>query len=156
MSCNNAKKNTTSEKIKMPDSLSVFYKGDITTFDKNRINGLSLITSINTSCATCLYELDQWLDFEKLNKNEDLEFMIICHSKDNFEMFRYLYENGDIPALNVPIYLDMSNTFMSLNRGFLNEEKKITVLTDKNYNVILNGSPFLDTALKQSYMSHFK
>lgn len=158
VSCGNDNKGSEEDYINTPDTLivyntmnstdSVATKSDIMSQQES----FSILTSINVSCATCLFEFDKWREFDKSFKDKTISIFPICHSKDNFEMLKYLFESGDIKPLDFPLYLDDENKFTELNKHLLDENHGLTVLVDTHNKILLKGSPIDDQTIMKKYI----
>jgi hypothetical protein len=157
VSCANDNKSSEEDYIRIPDTLVVYNtmnstdsmasKSDIIS----KLESFTIFTSINVSCATCLFEFDKWRAIGNGFKDNTVSIVPICHSKDNFEMLKYLFESGDIKPLDFPLYLDDKNKFTELNKHLLDENHGLTVLVDTDNKILLKGSPIDDQTLMKKY-----
>jgi hypothetical protein len=78
---------------------------------------------------------------------------MVLYSKDNFQYFKYLCEQGSIPGFNTPFILDIKNEFVQYNR---NSEQLIAgmpcLLNEKNC-IILSGDPLHSEQTRNLFMN---
>ncbi|MDB9755722.1 hypothetical protein OAB20_05500 [Winogradskyella sp.] len=98
-----------------------------------------------------MLEFDKWRAYGKSFKDKTISIFPICHSKDNFEMLKYLFESGVIKPLDFPLYLDKNNEFTELNKHLSDENHGLTVLVDSDNKILIKGSPIDDQALMKKY-----
>lgn len=154
--CEGLKKQSDQKIINIPDSLIIYETDSPDKSTSTKLGNLTLITTINVSCATCILELNKWRFFKEKNESEKFSLMPICYSKDNFEMIKYLFESGEIETLDFPIYFDKGNQFIELNKNFLDDNNNITILVDKEYKVLVQGNPLSNNKLMNEYLKYLK
>ncbi len=97
---------------------------------------------INVSCSSCLLKLEKWNDlYTKLINPKNVSIVLMCYSKDNFELLKFLFENHKIPKIELPLMLDYEDNFRKQNQSLTNKLGDFTVLTDDNNRVLLTGNP---------------
>jgi hypothetical protein len=96
-----------------------------------------LYTCINVSCASCIEKIYIW-DSIYLNMKESpkLAFVPIAQTKDNFETFKYLFENETIKNVRIPFFLDGNGEFTSNNQNLIGNRFDFMLLTDSNNKVL--------------------
>tara|TARA_R100000935_G_scaffold45914_1_gene69101 strand:- start:7557 stop:8075 length:519 start_codon:yes stop_codon:yes gene_type:complete len=138
--------------LNIPEDLISYDSKDSLNLDEWKSNSLIIYTSINTSCATCLLEIKNWREIEGILKKNKVLLVPICHSKDNFELLIYLFESGELERLNFQLFLDKKNEFINSNKNLLDKTNNITVLTNVNNKILLQGSPFDSQKLMDRYI----
>lgn len=157
LSCTENRNEINQTSLKIPDNLKIFKETNHTNISKElKSNSLLIFTSINTSCATCLLDFKKWREFQDILKKNKVGLVPICHSKDNFELLKYLFESGELESLDFPIFLDINNEFLDLNDNLLDGNKNLTVLTNSKKEVILHGNPFQNQNLMNKYLKMIK
>ena len=152
-SCSENKKNSRVITLKLPDTLTSLESSQPINISKIYISdSLFIFTSINTSCSTCLMDINKWREFQDILKNNNVALIPICHSNDNFEMLKYLFDSEELESLDYPLFLDPKNKFLRLNDSLLDDHKNITVITNVNKEIILQGNPFQDQNLMDAYL----
>lgn len=151
LSCTENSNKTEKDHINIPDNLIVYHSTD--SLNRIELNSASstIYTSVNVSCSTCMLEFDKWRAYGKSFKDKTISIFPICHSKDNFEMLKYLFESGVIKPLDFPLYLDKNNEFTELNKHLSDENHGLTVLVDSDNKILIKGSPIDDQALMKKY-----
>ncbi|HYX08420.1 MAG TPA: hypothetical protein VE912_16945, partial [Bacteroidales bacterium] len=95
-----------------------------------------IYSHINASCPTCVSDILLWdniiSDFEKFK----VPVILICESDDNFDLFEYIIETGEIKSFSFPFFLDLKSDFYVQNKFMKESSQFETVLTDSN-NIIL-------------------
>lgn len=128
------------EKIKFyvnTDSLEIYNPFDYRSSEDAEVY---IFKYINVSCPTCLNDISE---LNKLSiKLDNSKVMLVCHSDDYFEYFKYLVENGSIAELQYPVYLDTSGTFLRRNNVFQEFKNDNIVYTDSNHLVLYSKKPF--------------
>lgn len=129
--------------LKLPKDLTLYtpfsnYKADSTQIAQA---DLKIYSHVNTSCGTCVQNITKWnttaLNFSKYN----VPVILMCTSKDNFELIRFLCETKEVKSFPYPFFLDAQKDFVDSN-GFMREHEHLeTVLTDKNGNILVMGNP---------------
>lgn len=151
-SCKEIESRTSQKILKVPKNLISYDSKNSVNMEKLQSNSLIIYTSINTSCANCLLSFKNWGEFEGLMKNNNILFIPICHSKDDFDLLKYLLESGELESLHFPMYLDKKNEFLHSNKSLINKKNSITVLTNANNEILLSGNPFDSKALMEKYL----
>lgn len=154
-SCIKTENQNIGQKIVIPESLTTYSVVDsqIINISNPKNNHSVIYTLIDVSCATCLQKLEAWNKFYSEIENSTVSFIPICHSKDDFELLKYLAENNQIGQLKFPLYLDIEDQFIALNKLLINDIGEFTVLTDSEHKILLSGSPIDDQNLKKGYLN---
>lgn len=120
-------------------------------------SSLKLYSHINTSCSTCLEDIDKWFSFASEVKKYKIPIILICKSdKDNFESIKYLCETNKIKKFPFPFFLDIKDNYVNKN-PFMNASKDFeTVLTDKNNTILLIGNPLHSNEMKELYLKEIQ
>lgn len=96
-----------------------------------------LYTSINVSCASCIEKVYIWDSiYLKMDKDPDIAFIPIAQTKDNFEVFKFLFENQTIKNVRVPFFLDGNSSFTTSNSQLLGSQFDFLLLTDQDNKVL--------------------
>jgi len=149
---------TLGKKLILPTKLLVYspfndLEGDsATVFDSK----YKLFTHINASCGTCITHIKLWenlvLEFNKFK----IPIILICESDDRFELLKYLCETGGVGKFSYPFFLDKENEYIKRNQFMKKTQDFETVLTDKEYNILLLGNPTRSKEMKDLYMKIIK
>jgi len=111
-----------------------------------------IVAYINVSCSSCLAELAEWAKLSIEFAKSNVAVIMVLYSKDNFQYFKYLCEQGSIPGFNIPFILDIKNEFVQYNR---NSEQLIAgmpcLLNEKN-GIILSGDPLHSEKTRNLFM----
>lgn len=96
---------------------------------------LNFIFYLNVSCPSCVYEL------EKIKKDikgqyANFNFIIICHSNDNFIFFENLLNTKEIEVGEDFFYLDSNKIFYRNNSFLTGISSSSVVKSDSLYNFI--------------------
>ncbi|MDO9155759.1 MAG: hypothetical protein Q7U17_02730, partial [Sediminibacterium sp.] len=65
--------------------------------------------------------------------------IFVCYAKDDFEYFKYLYENKDLKPIQFPFYFDLKFYFQNANSFVKNFQPDQIFLTDQFDNILLQG-----------------
>jgi len=101
----------------IPDSLSTYiplpcYLADSAEmFNAN----LKVYSHINASCATCVKNIKLWNDVIRVLNEYNVPVILICDSRDNFELIKYIYESGAIEELLYPLFFDYNKDYINKN-----------------------------------------
>lgn len=117
---------------------------------------LKLYTQINTSCSTCLEEINTWNKFIPKLMEYKVPVILICQSKDNFELLKYLCENGKIKKFSFPFFLDIKKEYISKNSFMDTSTEFETVLTDSKNKILLMGNPIHSEKTKSIYLNEIR
>jgi hypothetical protein len=132
------------KKLLIPKDLQPYspFNQNLTDSIKLANSSLKLYSLINTSCSTCLEEINKWDSFASKLKKYKIPVILICKSnKDNFELLKYLCETKKIKKFAYPFFLDINDDYVNKN-PFMNASRDFeTVLTDKNNSILLIGNP---------------
>jgi len=155
-SCKQDKKADTGKLLILPKHIEIFNPYLPSIPDSSLFSGskTKIYTLVNASCSTCLLQLKEWDDFEtNINKQKDVQVIVVCESDDNFQLIKYLFESKKIGYIQLPLVLDLDNKFISLNASLLSSEGDLTVLTDANNKIVLSGNPIKDKKDKKRFMA---
>lgn len=96
-----------------------------------------LYTSINVSCASCIEKVKIWDSiYRNLGPSPQLALIPIAQTEDNFEVFKYLFENGTIKDVTIPFFMDENNEFRKGNRLLIGNQFDFLLLTDSTNKVL--------------------
>jgi len=104
------------------------------------------------TCSSCLSELNEWSKIAAVFKQKNVELIMICYAKDNFEFFKYLYESKKIKSLVFPFYLESNFAFSKLNSRFKKHELNQIALTDGADNILLFGDIIHSKEIYNSFL----
>ncbi len=79
--------------------------------------------------------------------------VLICNSKDEFELLKFIVESGGIKNYPYPFFFDRMNKYLKLNKFMENSSDFETILTDKNNNILLVGNPIHSKRVKNLYIN---
>jgi hypothetical protein len=115
-----------------------------------------IYSHINASCPTCIRDIKLWnniiTDFEKFK----IPVVLICESDDNFELFNYMHEKGEIKHFSYPFFCDVKRVFLTQNKFMKESPHFETVLTDKENNILLIGNPIRSKEMKELYLKEIQ
>jgi len=133
----NAKQIKEKNKIVLSDSLTEYNPFMVeTSFKKSKYK---LFVYLNVSCSSCLDEMNEWSVMAKKLYELNCICKFILYSKDNFQYFKYLYEEGEIKKNLFPFYLDTNDYFLMKNPIVKKYAIGECYLTDENNEVLLYG-----------------
>lgn len=144
--------------FKVPDSMTVYrpFKEEYLNKEDHTNAPLKIYSFIDVSCASCLGRINQWKRIEKELLEYKIPIILICQSKDNYELFKFLNEKETATKFSFPFYFDRKDQFFILN-DYLNPSKNNhTVLVGKNNEIILTGDITLSNEIKQVYLKTIK
>lgn len=96
-----------------------------------------LYTCINVSCASCIEKVYIWDSiYQNIGKSPEIAFIPIAQTKDNFEVFKYLFENETIKNVRIPFFLDGNSEFTNSNQQLIGNRFDFLLLTDSNNRVL--------------------
>lgn len=120
---------------------------------KNR--KIKIITLINGSCGSCIYELNEWEKFRKKINSSQLGLIYLVYSNDNLHLFKDLLSNSKI-NFNHPYFEDIDKRVIGAN-GFSKYDTNFqTFLIDKYDNIILAGNPISNKKIKELYLKEIQ
>ena len=115
-----------------------------------------VFTLINASCSTCVEQINEWqrlsLEFKKYN----VPIALICFSKDNFELLKFLYESGSLKKFNTPLILDLNQKFLNTNKFLIEEKHFSAALVNHENEIILIGNPIFSQGIKKMYQEELQ
>lgn len=150
--------NCLGKKLMIPDSLRIYapffnYIADSVQLSNAKYK---IYSHINVSCPTCIHDIKLWnniiTDFEKLN----VPVILICESDDNYELFKYILETGEIRTFSYPFFFDVKRDFYKQNKFMKESPHFETVLTDSENNILLLGNPIRSQEMKAMYLNEIK
>ncbi len=157
---NEKKKSTTSiaifdtlaigKQLTIPDSLEVYKPFDNYSLDSNEIakSSLKIYTFVDVSCSSCIDNIKKWNLIMPSFDNYKVPVIMVCQSRDNFELFKFFCESGKVGKLYYPFFLDKSEKYFKLN-PFINHSNH-TLLTTQNNKIVGIGDPsHSDVVLKE-------
>jgi hypothetical protein len=136
----------------IPDRLKCYYPNDSTLVDSTIIFSapLKVVSAIDGSCGACIETLSLWKKFIEIYKlrPNDISFLLIIESASGFETFNWII--GQKKLTDYPVFLDIDNTFSSLNHL---PQSKIyhTFLINKKKEILLIGDPLRSKQLEELY-----
>lgn len=142
----------------LPDSLMVYSPFDNYIMDSLNISlsKFKIYSHINASCPTCIQDIILWdsinTDFNKYK----VPIILICDSKDNFELIKYLHETGKIKSFSYPLFFDMKCDFVNQNRFMKESPEFETVLADRENIILLIGNPIHSRGIKDIYLNEIQ
>jgi hypothetical protein len=139
-----------SVKITLPNqvlSLRSFY--DSTIILKNRLTDKYVcFVSFDPECSLCVADLNLWNKFlNSIHDSGAIAFIFLPYG-DSKESLDFALKNANF---NYPVFLDKDRVFYEKNE-ISNNEKLKSVVTSRDFCVLLQGSPFDDNNLKDYMM----
>lgn len=141
-------------KLVIPKDLQLYTPFSQNSTDSAKIanSSLKLYSYVNTSCSTCLDEIKEWNSFALKLKKYKTPIILVCKTRDNFELLKYLCETKKIKTFDYPFFLDIKEHYINKN-PFMNASSDFeTVLTDRNNSILLIGNPLHSEIIKQLYL----
>lgn len=146
-------------KLSLPNDLikyEPFSKNQINDTDAIQNSEFKIYSLINASCGTCINSINFWNEFALSIKKYNVPVILICYTDDNFELFKFYCESGEIKTFPYPFFLDSMNTY-SIQNTFVEENKSFrTVLTDRNNKILLIGDPSSSKGMQELYVNEIK
>ncbi|PZR22449.1 MAG: hypothetical protein DI535_26140 [Citrobacter freundii] len=144
LSCNNDQqalksrpKETTILNIAALDTVEVYNTPDGFDAVAYRKKPFRLYTSINVSCASCIAKVNTWDSiYRSMGETPQLALIPVAQTEDNFEVFKYLFENGTIKSVEIPFFMDGNNEFRNSNRQLIGNQFDFLLLTDSTNKVL--------------------
>lgn len=136
-----SKESISHSKIKWPDSLVTYNPFNIKLV-KGRVLKkckFKLYAYLNLACSSCIADLNSWANVAPYLKDKGVELIFVCYAKDDFEYFKYLYENKDLKPIPFPFYFDLKFYFQNANSFVKNFQPDQIFLTDQFDNILLQG-----------------
>jgi hypothetical protein len=115
-----------------------------------------IIMYINVSCSSCLVKLAEWAKLSTEFAKSNVVVIMVLYSKDNFQYFKYLCEQGSIPGFNLPFILDIKNEFVQYNRHSEELISGIPCLVNEKNDIILSGDPLHSEKTRNLFMNAIK
>ena len=150
--------NCLGKKLTIPDSLRIYapfhdYLADSVLISNAKYK---IYSHISASCPTCIRDIKLWNniipDFERFK----VPVILICGSSDNFELFYYMYETGEINSFSYPFFLDIKDNYTKQNKFMKESQQFETVLTDKENNILLLGNPVRSKEMHYLYLKEIQ
>ncbi|MFV0505960.1 MAG: hypothetical protein ACK5L5_04510 [Bacteroidales bacterium] len=147
------------KKLNLPDSLGIY--APFTNYLENDKSDLlnseyKIYSRIDASCGTCIGHINSWNELVPEFNKHKVPIILICTSDDDFELIKHFYETGEILDFGYPFFLDKKNEFVQSNSFMLNDKGFETVLTDKNDNILLLGSPIQSKSMHDLYLQEIQ
>jgi len=145
-------------KFVMPDSIAIYNPFQENRTASNEIENapLKIYTFVDTSCPSCLTNINNWSLAASELKKYNIPIIMICQSEDNFELLKYLCEKKDIAGYPFPFYFDLKNQFFLLNKFLDITPHHHTVLTDSTNQILVAGDLTHSQEVKQLYIDKIK
>ncbi|MDP3441913.1 MAG: hypothetical protein Q8T08_03550 [Ignavibacteria bacterium] len=150
--------NCLGKKLILPDSLIVYAPFPNCIADSMDISKASfkIYSHINASCPTCIGDIVLWDSITSDFSKYKVPIILICESKDNFELVKYLHETGGIKSFSYPLFFDRKKEYLTQNK-FMNESQHFeTVLTDNENNILLLGNPIRSKEMRDMYLKKIR
>lgn len=150
--------NCLGKELIIPDSLITYSPYSNYIADSVEISqcDLKIYSHINASCPTCIQDIIIWngiiADFNKNN----VPVILICDSKDKFELIKYLHETGKVKSFSYPLFFDIKKEYLKKNMFMKESQHFETVLTDKENNILLLGNPIRSKEIKSLYLTEIR
>ena len=112
-----------------------------------------IISYINVSCPSCIEEITRWTELSSKLSQYKCGIDLVCHSDDDFELFKYLCEKGDFKTFPHQFLLDNNNIFSGMNKVFVDPIADKTVLINSNDEVLAIGNPLHEKRVLENYLS---
>ncbi len=167
-SCKNERKNVTSlksivdgalgEKLLLPGNLRLYrpFFDYIADSSKTSNSEFKLYSEVNTSCGTCINEINHWNKLSEEFRKYKVSIILVCRSDDGFELLRYFCGSGKIQEFPYPFFLDKKGEFSRLNKFMGKDDNLKTVLTDRDNTILLMGNPLRSKAMKDLYIKEIE
>lgn len=144
----------------MPDGIQVYTPFGNYLLDSARLqerSSFKIYSYINGSCPSCIEDITKWRDVVPEFMKFNVPVILIFHSKDNFELIKYLCESKKIEPFPFPFFLDYKEQFYKQNT-FLKEfdSEKATLLVDKTNKIVVMGNPLHSKKIKEQYYLELK
>jgi hypothetical protein len=150
--------NCLGKKLLIPNGMSTYAPFPDYISDSAQLSNakFKIYSHINASCPTCVRDIRLWnniaIDFEKYK----VPVILICESDDDFELFKYILETGEIKKFSYPFFLDVNRVFSKHNKFMKESPHFETILTDRENNILLLGNPIRSKEMKDLYMKIIK
>ncbi len=146
--------NTLGKKLLIPNNLVVYKPFEKYLDDSIGISQkpFKIYSLVDATCSVCVDNIVKWDRFvAELNNRENVSIILILESDDNFELIKYICEEGIITEFSYPFFFDINNEFIRLN-PFIKKNKHLeTILTDTNNNIIMLGNPLFNENIKNKF-----
>jgi hypothetical protein len=142
----------------IPDRLETYRPFSNYLLDSNKIAKapLKIYCFVNVSCSTCIDDIKKWDSSIPRFMDFAVPVILICQSKDNFELIKYFCEQGDVKKFAFPFFLDTKNEFLDKN-SFIDESTRFhVILTDSLNKILLFGDPTKSKKVMEQYLNVMK
>lgn len=150
---------SSAERVILPDTMEVyapFKKYFMDSAEIARHSSLKVYSYVNVSCASCIAGIEKWDSVAQVFIKNKIPVILICYSKDNFELIKHLCEIGEVKHFSFPFYLDTQDRFSKTNPFFKEYVMDQTVLTDADNSVLLAGDPVHSQKTMELYMAEIE
>lgn len=135
-----------STQINTIDSLKT-YSLDGGFIKRNKEKNLRIVTYIDATCGSCIFDLDRWNDFIQENKFKNVGYLFYMRTYSIPQLQNFLKEIN----FKYPVIVDFKNTYKNVNN--LSEAKLYqTFLIDGKDKIILVGNPIYNNAISNLYL----
>ncbi len=117
-------------------------------------SSLKIYSLVDGSCATCVGSIKKWINFTKMTNIPVI--LMITSSDEQFNLFKYVCEEGEFKNFKYPFFLDLNNEFYSLNRELFADKGIHTVLADADNKILLFGNPTESSTIQKDYLEKIK
>jgi len=150
--------NCLGKKLTIPDSLRIYapfynYIADSVQLSNARFK---IYSHINASCPTCVRDILLWNNIIPSFEKFEVPVILICESDDNFELFKYIIESGEINNFSYPFFLDVKCDFFTQNKFMKESPQFETVLTNRDNTILLLGNPIRSKEMKNIYLNEIQ
>lgn len=150
--------NCIGKKLILPDSLSAYkpFTNYIADGVEMANAAIKIYSHINASCPTCIRDIVLWNSIIPYFSKYKVPVILVCESKDNFELVKYFHESGEIKSFSYPLFFDLKNEYIKSNKFMKESQQFETVLTDKENNILLLGNPIRSKEMKELYIKEIQ
>ena len=136
------------KKINLIDSLNMFSPetGWTDGGTANIESKFAVVTYIDGTCSSCIYELERWQQYMEESKDKNVIFLFYVNTVNIRQMEGLLKDL----SFNHPVLIDNKNTFFTANK--LNDNKLYqTFLINKEREILIVGNPVYSIDVKYLY-----
>ncbi len=141
------------KKLAFPDDLTLYSIKDQKEFPGLKLSdekAFRFVSYIDASCGTCITELTKWDSLINNQNNENLEYLFILKSYDDFEIFKFMTQ--DVNYQNVQtVILDKRETFYQEN-DIPYDKALQSYLINSDNEIIGVGNPVFSESIMDSYL----
>jgi hypothetical protein len=143
---NNVLENTISKKIQLIDSLKSYSIND-QLVKKNVGKGRKIITYIDGTCGSCIYDLIKWDTLMTEKKLKEVDFVYYVRTLNVKQLGAMLKDIN----FSHPVIIDSDNNFFKQNN--LSDNKMLqTFFVDKDNVILAVGNPLYSDKIKSLYL----